>query len=64
MAVTLSYKRLRHEQQKARLAAREVALREQERKARVRRLVTVAGLVEKAGLLALDMNALYGRCCH
>jgi hypothetical protein len=60
MALTLSDKRIRHEQQKARLAAREGALREQERKARVRRLTSAGELVEKAGLLALETNALYG----
>jgi hypothetical protein len=60
MALTLSDKRLRHEQQKARLAAREAALREQERKARVRRLLSLAELVEKAELSALETDALYG----
>jgi hypothetical protein len=60
MTLTLSDKRLRYEQQKARLAAREAALREQERKARGRRLTSAGELVEKAGLLALETNALYG----
>ena len=35
-------------------------LKEAERKARTRRLIQAGGLVEKAGLLALDANALYG----
>ena len=35
-------------------------LKEAERKARTRQLIQAGGLVEKAGLLALDANALYG----
>ena len=35
-------------------------LKEAERKARTRRLIRVGGLVEKAGLLELEPNALYG----
>ena len=35
-------------------------LKEAERKARTRRLIEAGGIVEKAGLLALDANALYG----
>src|SRR5579875_1400279 len=49
-----------HEQQKARLAEQEAKLRTAERKARTRRLIEAGGLVEKAGLLDLDANAIYG----
>ena len=49
-----------HEQQKARLAEQEAKLKNAERKARTRRLIEAGGLVEKAGLLELDANALYG----
>jgi Conjugal transfer protein TraD len=49
-----------HEQQKARLAEQEAKLKNAERKARTRRLIEAGGLVDKAGLLDLDANALYG----
>src|SRR5206468_6681854 len=49
-----------HEQNKARLAEAEAKLREAERKQRTRRLVEAGALAEKAGLLELDSNALYG----
>ena len=50
----------RLEQQKARLQLEEGRLRDAERKARTRRLIEAGGLLDKAGLLALDANALYG----
>jgi hypothetical protein len=49
-----------HEQQKAKLAEQEARLKDAERRARTRRLIETGGLVEKAGLLELDSNALYG----
>jgi hypothetical protein len=49
-----------HEQQKARLAEQEAKLKGAERKARTRRLIEAGGLIDKAGLLDLDANALYG----
>jgi hypothetical protein len=49
-----------HEQQKAKLAEQEARLKDAERRARTRRLIEAGGLVEKAGLLELDSNALYG----
>jgi hypothetical protein len=49
-----------HEQQKARLAEQEAKLKTAERKARTRRLIEAGGLVDKAALLDLDANALYG----
>ena len=49
-----------HEQQKARLAEQEAKLKTAERKARTRRLIEAGGLVDKAGLLELEANALYG----
>ena len=49
-----------HEQQKARLAEQEAKLKDAGRKARTRRLIEAGGLIEKAGLLDLDANALYG----
>jgi hypothetical protein len=49
-----------HEQQKARLAEQEVKLKDAGRKARTRRLIEAGGLIDKAGLLELEPNALYG----
>jgi hypothetical protein len=49
-----------HEQQKARLAEQEAKLKADERKARTRQLIRAGGLVDKAGLLELEPNALYG----
>ena len=60
MARTLAEPQRAHEQNKARLAEAEGKLREAERKQRTRRLVEAGALVEKAGLLELDSNALYG----
>lgn len=50
----------RLEQQKARLQLAESKIKDDERKARTRRLIEVGALVEKAGLAALPANALYG----
>lgn len=50
----------RVEQQRARLAEQEARIKDQERKARTRRLIESGGLVEKAGLLDLEPNALLG----
>ena len=60
MARTLSERLRAHEQQKARLAEAEAKLKLDERKQRTRRLVEAGALVDKAGLLELDSNALYG----
>lgn len=60
MARTLAERLHAHEQQKARLAEQEAKLKVAERKARTRRLIEVGSLVDKAGLLDLDSNALYG----
>jgi hypothetical protein len=49
-----------HEQQKARLAEQEAKLKTAERKARTRRLIEAGGLIDKAGLLDFEANALYG----
>ena len=49
-----------HEQQKARLAEQEAKLKDAGRKARTRQLIEAGGLMEKAGLLGLEPNALYG----
>src|SRR5271165_2346788 len=49
-----------HEQQKARLAEQEEKLKDAGRKARTRRLIEAGGLIDKAGLLELEPNALYG----
>jgi hypothetical protein len=49
-----------HEQHKARLLEQEAKLKDAGRKARTRRLIEAGGLIEKAGLLGLDANALYG----
>jgi hypothetical protein len=49
-----------HEQQKARIAEQEARLKDAGRKARTRRLIEAGGLIDKAGLLELEPNALYG----
>ena len=60
MARSLAERLHAHEQQKARLAEQEAKLKGAERKARTRRLIEVGGLIDKAGLLELEPNALYG----
>jgi len=60
MARSLAERLRAHEQQKARLAEEEAKIRDAERKARTRRLIEAGALAEKAGLLDLDVNALYG----
>src|SRR3954469_13723750 len=59
MPRTLADRLRAHEQSKARLAKQEAKLRDAERRARTRRLIEAGGLLEKAGLLGLDANALY-----
>lgn len=60
MARSLAERIGAHEQHKARLAEQEAKLKDAERKVRTRRLIQAGGLVDKAGLLDLDSNALYG----
>ena len=60
MARSLAERLHAHEQQKARLAEQEAKLKDAERKARTRRLIEAGGLIDKAGLLELEPNALYG----
>jgi len=60
VARTLAERLRTHEQSKARLAEAEAKLKLDERKQRTRRLVEASALAEKAGLLELDSNALYG----
>lgn len=61
MAMTsLAERQARLEQQRARLQRDEAKIREDARKARTRGLIEAGGLVDKAGLGALDANALYG----
>ena len=60
MVRSLAERMRAHEQQKARLAEQEAKLKDAERRARTRRLIEAGGLIEKAGLLDLDANALYG----
>ena len=57
---TLAERLTRLEQQKNRISQVETKLRLDERKARTRRLIEAGGLVDKAGLLDLEANALYG----
>jgi DNA invertase Pin-like site-specific DNA recombinase len=57
MARSLAERLRAHEQQKARLAEQEAKLKDDERKARTRRLIQAGGLIEKAGLLELEPNA-------
>jgi hypothetical protein len=60
MARSLAERIRAHEQHKARLAEQEAKLKDAERRVRTRRLIQAGGLVDKAGLLDLDSNALYG----
>ncbi len=60
MARSLAERLRTHEQQKARLAEQEAKLKADERKARTRQLIQAGGLIDKAGLLALEPNTLYG----
>jgi hypothetical protein len=60
MARSLAERIRAHEQHKARLAEQEAKLKDAERKVRTRRLIQAGGLVDKAGLLDLESNALYG----
>lgn len=60
MPTTLAERLEKLEKQKARLAEREAALKEHARKGRVRTLIAAGAEVEKAGLLKLSPNALYG----
>lgn len=57
---SLAQRMSRLEQQKARIAEQEARIKTDKRKARTRRLIEAGGLVEKAGLLGLEVNALYG----
>jgi len=58
--VDIEQQKLKLEQKKNRLAAEELKLRFKERKARTRNLIELGGLVVKAGLDTLPINALYG----
>ena len=60
MARSLAERLRVHEQQKARLAEQEARLKADERKARTRHLIQAGGLLDKADLLELEPNALYG----
>jgi hypothetical protein len=60
MARSLAERIRAHEQHKARLAEQEARLKDAERKVRTRRLIQAGGLVDNAGLLDLESNALYG----
>ena len=60
MARSLAERLRAHEQQKARLAEEAAKLKDAERRARTRRLIEAGGLIDKAGLLDLDANAIYG----
>jgi hypothetical protein len=60
MVRSLAERMRAHEQQKARLAEQEARLKDAERRARTRRLIEAGGLIDKASLLDLDANALYG----
>jgi Conjugal transfer protein TraD len=58
MARSLAERLRAHEQQKARLAEEAAKLKDAERRARTRQLIEAGGLIEKAGLLDLEANAL------
>ena len=57
---SLAERMSRLDQQKARLAEQEAKIKNDERKQRTKRLIEAGGLVEKAGLLDLAPDALYG----
>lgn len=57
---SLAERQARLAQQRARLDLEENRLKEAERKARTRQLIEAGGLLEKTGLLSLEVNALYG----
>ena len=57
---SLAERMSRLEQQRARLAEQEAKLKADERKQRTKRLIETGSLVENAGLLGLDDDALYG----
>jgi hypothetical protein len=57
---TLAERMRRLEMQKNRLQLAESKIKADERKARTRRLIEAGGLIEKAGLIELEPNALYG----
>jgi len=60
MARSLAERLRAHEHQKARLAEQEAKLKADERKVRARHLIQAGGLVDKAGFLEFEPNALYG----
>ena len=57
---SLAERMSRLEQQRARLAEQEAKIRADERKQRTKRLIEAGTFLEKAGLLNLDDNALFG----
>lgn len=57
---SLAERQARLAQQRARLELEASRLKDAERKARTRQLIEAGGLLEKAGLLTLEPNALYG----
>jgi len=57
---TLPERRRAHEEHNARFATKTAKLKDAERRQHMRRLVEAGGLIEKAALLDLDPNALYG----
>ncbi len=60
MARSLAERLQAHEAEKTRLAQKGATLEASKRKARNRKLFETGGLVDKAGLLDLESNALYG----
>ena len=60
MKKSLSERLDAHGKEKARLAENEARLKDAARKARNTKIYQAGGLVEKAGLIELDANALYG----
>ena len=57
---SLAERMSRLEQQKARIADQEAKIKADERKQRTKRLIEAGTLLDKAGLLDLDGDALYG----
>ncbi len=60
MRRTLAERKEVHAQRKARLAEVDARFALADRKLRTRKLIEAGGLVDKAGLLGLEPNALYG----
>lgn len=60
MRKNLQQRKAELERQKIAIMGKEKALKETERRERTKKLIEIGGLVAKAGIDTLDINALYG----